>query len=268
MSTKACPPRAKPRHTERGTFHFSRTHTVVSSCVNPAMNRYAIGSGKHVLWRRMVREVPELMGRTPQEARERWLRLTGRLSAGGGGGGSGREGGEAVAGSPALDNFYVQVGLNGSQAVIHSVVLIAGQGITLLAIPRIPALPLVVRSSCAVVPHGCTRRLNSFDLPHPPALKTPVGQHNTASRPGAMGGNRRRRGNGFFPRKRVWAARLGRRDGDDHSADRHFWQENTRPGTTVFYQSKACGDRGHFCTIPIQRNIYAYNVYFSIYVDT
>ncbi|CAM9753127.1 unnamed protein product [Ectocarpus sp. 4 AP-2014] len=71
-------------------------------------SRYAIGSGKHVLWRRMVREVPELMERTPQEARERWLRLTGRLSAGGGEGGSGREGGQLMAGSPALDNFYIQ----------------------------------------------------------------------------------------------------------------------------------------------------------------
>ncbi|CAM9618415.1 unnamed protein product [Ectocarpus sp. 6 AP-2014] len=71
-------------------------------------SRYAIGSGKHVLWRRMVREVPELMERTPQEARERWLRLTGRLSAGGAEGGSGRERGEVMAGSPTLDNFYIQ----------------------------------------------------------------------------------------------------------------------------------------------------------------
>ncbi|CAM9257630.1 unnamed protein product [Ectocarpus sp. 12 AP-2014] len=71
-------------------------------------SRYAIGSGKHVLWRRMVREVPELMERTPQEARERWLRLTGRLRAGGGEEGNGREGGGAMTGPPALDNFYVQ----------------------------------------------------------------------------------------------------------------------------------------------------------------
>lgn len=139
------------------------------------MNRYAIGSGKHVLWRRMVREVPELMERTPQEARERWLRLTGRLSAGGGEGGSGREGGEIMAGSPALDNFYIQVGLHGSQAVVRSVVLITDQGITLL---RIPALPLVVKSSCPVVPQSCTQRFQLFDPPRPPALKTPVGQHN------------------------------------------------------------------------------------------
>lgn len=71
-----------------------------------------------------MREVPELMERTPQEARERWLRLTGRLSAGGGEGGSGREGGEVMAGSPALDKFYIQVGLNGSQAVCSSLIAI------------------------------------------------------------------------------------------------------------------------------------------------
>ncbi|CAM9959874.1 unnamed protein product, partial [Phaeothamnion confervicola] len=32
---------------------------------------YAIGSGKHVMWRRMVMEVPELLGRTPAQARSR-----------------------------------------------------------------------------------------------------------------------------------------------------------------------------------------------------
>ncbi|CAM9302629.1 unnamed protein product, partial [Hapterophycus canaliculatus] len=69
--------------------------------------RYAIGSGKHVLWRRMVREVPELMERTPQEVRQRWLRLTGRIGGGSGEGGRG-ERGERAPGSPALDAFYVQ----------------------------------------------------------------------------------------------------------------------------------------------------------------
>lgn len=61
--------------------------------------RYAIGSGKHVLWRRMVREVPELMERSPQEARQRWLRLTGRL---------GHERGQRSDGPP-VDSFYLQV---------------------------------------------------------------------------------------------------------------------------------------------------------------
>lgn len=59
----------------------------------------------------MVREVPELMERTPQEARQRWLRLTGRLGEGGGGSGRGEAGGDQVPGSPALDAFYVQVGV-------------------------------------------------------------------------------------------------------------------------------------------------------------
>ncbi|CAM9451870.1 unnamed protein product, partial [Sphacelaria rigidula] len=61
--------------------------------------RYVIGSGKHVLWQRMVREVPELMERSPQEARQRWLRLTGRLDIQG----------EQLPGSPPLDSFYLQV---------------------------------------------------------------------------------------------------------------------------------------------------------------
>lgn len=58
----------------------------------------------------MVREVPELMERTPRDARERWLALTGRGGAGGGVEGEGKEvGGERLLGSPSLDNFYVQV---------------------------------------------------------------------------------------------------------------------------------------------------------------
>lgn len=61
-------------------------------------SRYAIGSGKHVLWRRMVREVPELMERSPKEARQRWLRLTGRL---------GNEE-EQLSDGPPLDSFYLQ----------------------------------------------------------------------------------------------------------------------------------------------------------------
>eukprot|EP00903_Cladosiphon_okamuranus_P011793 g11083.t1 len=74
--------------------------------VQDTYSRYAIGSGKYVLWRRMVREVPELMERTPQEARRRWLRLTGRLGGGiDGQGGREEEGG---AGSPVLDTYYVQ----------------------------------------------------------------------------------------------------------------------------------------------------------------
>ncbi len=55
----------------------------------------------------MVREVPELMERTPQEARQRWLRLTGRL---GGDGARGEERADKMLGSPALESFYVQVG--------------------------------------------------------------------------------------------------------------------------------------------------------------
>ncbi|CAM9706281.1 unnamed protein product [Scytosiphon promiscuus] len=39
--------------------------------IQDTYSRYAVGSGKHVLWRRMVREVPELMERTPQEVRQR-----------------------------------------------------------------------------------------------------------------------------------------------------------------------------------------------------
>lgn len=41
--------------------------------------RYAVGSGRHVLWHRMVTEVPELIGRSPDAVRSRWLHLTGRL---------------------------------------------------------------------------------------------------------------------------------------------------------------------------------------------
>ena len=66
--------------------------------------RYVIGSGKHVLWRRMVKEVPELMGRTPQEARQRWLRLTDRSRESRGDGGR-----DHIPGSPSLDKFYLQV---------------------------------------------------------------------------------------------------------------------------------------------------------------
>lgn len=51
-----------------------------------------------------MREVPELMERSPQEARERWLRLTGRLEGVGAGGAR-----EPLPGSPLLDNFYLQV---------------------------------------------------------------------------------------------------------------------------------------------------------------
>lgn len=47
----------------------------------------------------MVREVPELMERSPREARQRWLRLTGRLEGGR----------EDVPGSPPLNDFYLQV---------------------------------------------------------------------------------------------------------------------------------------------------------------
>lgn len=58
-----------------------------------------------------MREVPELMERTPQEARQRWLRLTGRLGGGiNGEGGREEERGDRAPGSPALDTFYVQVG--------------------------------------------------------------------------------------------------------------------------------------------------------------
>lgn len=53
-----------------------------------------------------MREVPELMERTPQEARQRWLRLTGRL---GGDGALGKERAEKMLGSPELDSYYVQV---------------------------------------------------------------------------------------------------------------------------------------------------------------
>lgn len=52
-----------------------------------------------MLWRRMVREVPELMERSPKEARQRWLRLTGRL---------GNEE-EQLSDGPPLDSFYLQV---------------------------------------------------------------------------------------------------------------------------------------------------------------
>lgn len=59
-----------------------------------------------------MREVPELMERTPQEARQRWLRLTGRLGGGvNGADGREEEGGDRTPGSPALDSFYVQVGV-------------------------------------------------------------------------------------------------------------------------------------------------------------
>ncbi|CAM9312801.1 unnamed protein product [Discosporangium mesarthrocarpum] len=64
--------------------------------IQDTYSRYAIGSGKHVLWRRMVREVPELMDRYPAEVRERWLELTGRVK------------GEQTPGAPRLDNFYLQ----------------------------------------------------------------------------------------------------------------------------------------------------------------
>lgn len=70
----------------------------------------------------MVREVPELMERTPQEARHRWLRLTGRLGSGGMNGEGGREGDrgdQRAPGSPALDAFYVQVG-DVAQALLAS----------------------------------------------------------------------------------------------------------------------------------------------------
>lgn len=51
------------------------------------------------------------MERTPQEARQRWLRLTGRLGGGiSGEGGREEEGGDRAPGSPSLDTFYVQVG--------------------------------------------------------------------------------------------------------------------------------------------------------------
>eukprot|EP00752_Nemacystus_decipiens_P013338 g11808.t1 len=77
--------------------------------VQDTYSRYAIGSGKYVLWRRMVREVPELMERTPQEARQRWLRLTGRLGGGiNGERGREKERRDMVPGSPVLDTFYVQ----------------------------------------------------------------------------------------------------------------------------------------------------------------
>ncbi|CAM9543529.1 unnamed protein product, partial [Choristocarpus tenellus] len=64
--------------------------------IQDTYSRYVVGSGKHVLWRRMVREVPELMGRTPGEARERWLKLTSRLE------------GDSTPGSPKLEDFYLQ----------------------------------------------------------------------------------------------------------------------------------------------------------------
>lgn len=65
-----------------------------------------------MLWRRMVREVPELMERTPQEVRQRWLRLTGRI---GGGSGEGARG-ERAPGSPALDAFYVQASVGATSS--------------------------------------------------------------------------------------------------------------------------------------------------------
>lgn len=80
----------------------------------------------------MVREVPELMERTPQEARQRWLRLTGRLG-GGSNGESGRvgEGGDKVPGSPALDTFYVQViythGRAGGADTVFSALFVSDQ---------------------------------------------------------------------------------------------------------------------------------------------
>ncbi|KAG5191243.1 hypothetical protein JKP88DRAFT_352414 [Tribonema minus] len=77
--------------------------------------RYAIGSGKHVLWNRMVTEVPELIGRTPQEARRRWLHITGRLTDQRQGGGSGaaaaaakQRSGSGSSGAPDVETFYLQ----------------------------------------------------------------------------------------------------------------------------------------------------------------
>eukprot|EP00953_Heterococcus_sp_UTEX-ZZ885_P033325 17347-Heterococcus_DN1.PRE.1 len=64
--------------------------------------RFAIGSGKHVLWRRMVQEVPELVNRSPDDARQRWLHLTGRQSS------QSAAAAAAVGGKPATDSFYVQ----------------------------------------------------------------------------------------------------------------------------------------------------------------
>jgi hypothetical protein len=63
--------------------------------------RYVIGSGKHVLWRRMVQEVPELVNRSPDDARQRWLHLTGRQT-------SSQSAAAAAGGKPATDSFYVQ----------------------------------------------------------------------------------------------------------------------------------------------------------------
>jgi hypothetical protein len=64
--------------------------------------RFAIGSGKHVLWRRMVQEVPELVNRSPDDARQRWLHLTGRQSS------QSAAAAAAAGGKPATDSFYVQ----------------------------------------------------------------------------------------------------------------------------------------------------------------
>lgn len=104
------------------------TPLLISHVCDRSTNRYAIGSGKYVLWRRMVREVPELMERTPQEARQRWLSLTGRLGGGvNGEGGREEEGGHRVPGSPALDTFYVQVrGWAGHETLIGTAVLFGG----------------------------------------------------------------------------------------------------------------------------------------------
>jgi hypothetical protein len=65
--------------------------------------RFAIGSGKHVLWRRMVQEVPELVNRSPDDARQRWLHLTGRQTSS-----HSAAAAAAVGGKPATDSFYVQ----------------------------------------------------------------------------------------------------------------------------------------------------------------
>jgi hypothetical protein len=46
--------------------------------VQDAFERFSIGDGRYVMWRRLVMEVPELLGRSPEDARARWLELTGK----------------------------------------------------------------------------------------------------------------------------------------------------------------------------------------------